>query len=240
MNNKVDMNRSKSSKGFTLIELMVTLSILGIMAAIAFPSMRSFVAKSKVTARADQTANLFRFAKGEAARLNVPVVVCGVKIRSDGRPNGVCDDKEITSGMFAYADNDKDGNYNAKTDTVLRTISLNGNDKLSRQVDVSVSSCTLLSSCSSSAPSHRFVFLPNGLFGVKTTSNSTSRATFLAETNIGTSFIRVNISDANKGSSSYSRLVVLTPHGNAGVCPASLNQKEAFKSNGLNEKVCTL
>ena len=69
------MARPRTVRGFTLVEMMVTMSILAIVAASAAPSMTDFVAAQRVKSAASDLFMALQRARSEAIKRNGPAVI---------------------------------------------------------------------------------------------------------------------------------------------------------------------
>ena len=66
--------RRRAARGFTLIELAVTITLVGILIAVALPSFMAWIRNAQVRSVADALQNGVRRAQTEAVRLNQGVV----------------------------------------------------------------------------------------------------------------------------------------------------------------------
>ena len=60
-------------RGFTLLELMVGLTIVGMMLIAGLPSFTTFLRNAEIRSTSESIANGLRVARSEATRLNRPV-----------------------------------------------------------------------------------------------------------------------------------------------------------------------
>ena len=67
--------RVSQGRGFTLIELAVTITVLAILAFLAVPSYLDYTARSRVRSAVDGMVNQFALARSEAVRLHRNVLV---------------------------------------------------------------------------------------------------------------------------------------------------------------------
>lgn len=80
----------RPARGFTLVELLVTVSVVAILAALAVPMMRDVIRNTRIRAIGESLQNGMAQARAEAVRLNAPVefalLATGWEIRqvSDG------------------------------------------------------------------------------------------------------------------------------------------------------------
>jgi len=64
------------SKGFTLVELMITISIASILLAVAVPSYQSLMRESRLTTQANELMTALHYARSEAIKRGMRVTIC--------------------------------------------------------------------------------------------------------------------------------------------------------------------
>jgi type IV fimbrial biogenesis protein FimT len=70
------MGAPRKKNGFTLMELMMTLAVVGVILAIAIPNFRDFLLNSRMTGAANDLLGGIQLARSEAIKRQVPVAIC--------------------------------------------------------------------------------------------------------------------------------------------------------------------
>lgn len=96
-------------KGFTAIELLVAMTIVAVLAALAGPSMVNSIRTSKVKAMRDEMVNTLQLAKVEAQRRGVPVILT----RTTGCETTLTGSTDWSCGYVMYADYNDSGSQNS-------------------------------------------------------------------------------------------------------------------------------
>jgi type IV pilus assembly protein PilE len=95
--------RNTYTNGFTLIELMITVVVIGILAAIAYPNYTNYVTQVR---RSDATINLLRIAALQEKFLTK----CGFYAANFGAADSCTTTGTLNTGLTASGDT-QDGNY---------------------------------------------------------------------------------------------------------------------------------
>ena len=107
-------------RGFTLIELMVTVAILAIVLVIAVPSFEATVNANRLMSAANEMVNSLQTTRMEAIRRNEHAGMC--LSANAGSPTPTCASTDV-NGWITFVDADRDGSYSSG-DTLLMTTTL--------------------------------------------------------------------------------------------------------------------
>lgn len=125
---------NRFQKGFTLLELLVVVSILGTLAMLALPSMEDMLARAETDSSAKLLQTALSLAKSEAIKRGESVSVCASGDGSD------CATDEWSTGWIVFVDNNADANGNAGSidpeDAIVRAFSPSGEANLSSTIDL--------------------------------------------------------------------------------------------------------
>jgi len=104
-------------RGFTLIELMVTLMVISVVIVMGAPSMADFINEMRMTSATNDLLSFFNYARSEAAKRNTRVTVCLSTNLSTCDTSGV----DWAQGAVAFVDTDGNNQVNG-TETVVRVL----------------------------------------------------------------------------------------------------------------------
>jgi type IV fimbrial biogenesis protein FimT len=128
------------SRGFSLVELMVTVAVLAVVLAVGVPSLRTFVENGRIRAAGESWQYGLTLARSEAVRLNMPVAfVVGddgwrVQRTSDDTVLHRASSKDSTRGLDFVVD--PEGSNSVTYDSFGRvTANRDGSDPID-QVDI--------------------------------------------------------------------------------------------------------
>lgn len=108
----------QTQSGFTLVELMVAVSILAVLTTLALPDLRQFVVSNRLSSDVNSFVGLVNYARSEAIVRNQDVVICP---KSN---SGITCASDASWGAYetqAFVDIDGNGERNG-SDFLLKTV----------------------------------------------------------------------------------------------------------------------
>jgi type IV fimbrial biogenesis protein FimT len=106
--------------GFTLLELMFTIVIMGLLLGLSVPSFRDFLRNSRLTSSANDLLADISVARTEAIKRRQIVTLCGTTAPQDDTPACVSANANGFNAWVVFVDEDGDGAVASESDVLRR------------------------------------------------------------------------------------------------------------------------
>lgn len=114
----------KKNSGFTLIELMVVVAMLGLLMAFGLPAMDTYVKNDRLTTQINTLVGHLAYARSEAVLRRQQVALCPSNNMTD------CVNIGWDAGWIIYVDADGDSKFTAGEEILRAKQQLSGNNTL--------------------------------------------------------------------------------------------------------------
>ena len=101
---KILLAQNKFSKGFTIIELMVTLVLVGVLVTFGVPGFSGLIERNQLTTGINKFVSSLSLARSEAIKRNQRISVCASSNTEQ------CADIGFENGWLVYVDNNQNNN----------------------------------------------------------------------------------------------------------------------------------
>lgn len=129
-------------KGFTLIELMIAIAILGVIVGLAAPAMSDFAVRQRVSGQASELMLALAFARSEAVKQNREIVLLPETNSASGWSTGWCvGPASGADEMSNCNDPDRLRDFSASTGVSITSAFLATSPRLTFQRDGTCSLC---------------------------------------------------------------------------------------------------
>lgn len=120
------IGNSRLARGFTIIELIIVIVIIGILTTIAVPSMREWALEGQIETKAAEVRNLFELVRTKATAMGKVGYVVGTNNVQVGLDNKALENSIDSSPrvIMAYVDVNQNSTFDSNNDEIVALVDM--------------------------------------------------------------------------------------------------------------------